>query len=266
MKMFILALDGMDYDLTVKLNLENVLQEQYGRLEVPINKDVRCPSSPEVWASFLCAEHVMIDFEGRKNTLALKILKSLKRLMPFLSFGIGKKISGRVKGFPKLERSTWIDNPNVKEIGVPYYSYTNEAFEYMKEFADTKDLDLHRKRLYELYLTKSRDIMREVRNLPSGNYDVVFAYLHYPDLFNHAWFTRKDELEEFYFEIDEYVSELKSVLENTHFLIISDHGFDFTKNEHSNFGFISSNKKMIFPRSIIELGKQIKTISEEKMK
>jgi hypothetical protein len=262
MKMLILALDGMDYDLAVKLNLKNILQEQYGKLEVPINKDIGCPSSPEVWASFLCAEHVKKEFIG-KNWI-FRILIPLKRIFPFVSLGFGKKVNDGLTGFPKLGRKTWVDNFDVKEIGVPYYSYTEEAFEYTRDFSKDNNLELYRERLYNLFLKKSNEVLREVES--STNFNIVFAYLHYPDLFNHAWFTKKDKLEDFYLEIDEYVGELKNVLGNTHLLIISDHGFDFTKNEHSNFGFISSNKKMIFPKSIIELGKQIKRISEENIK
>jgi hypothetical protein len=74
-----------------------------------------------------------------------------------------------------------------------------------------------------------------------------------------------DRLNKYYLEINAFVGHLKGILKKTHLLIISDHGFDFTKNEHSDFGFISSNKKMMFPKSIIELGERIKKISEENM-
>lgn len=260
MKMFILALDGMDYDLAVKLNLENILQEQYGRLEVPINKEVGCPTSPEVWASFLCAEHVEKVFVG-KNWI-FKILIPLKKMFPFISLGLGKKVNGGLAGFPELGRKTWVDNFDVKEIGVPYYSYTDEAFGYTRDFSEDNNLELYRERLYNLFIKKSNEVLGEVEN--SKNFNIVFAYLHYPDLFNHAWFTKKDKLEGFYFEIDEYVGKLKNVLGETHLLIISDHGFDFIKNEHSQFGFVSSNIKMTLPKSIIGLGSHVKSLSEGK--
>ena len=75
-----------------------------------------------------------------------------------------------------------------------------------------------------------------------------------------------NELKKYYYQVDEFVAYLKDLVIDTDFLIISDHGWDFTKNLHSDYGFISSNKEMNFPATIIELGKQIKTISEEKMK
>ena len=89
MKLYILGLDGLDYDITLEIKLKNLLQKQYGKLEVPIDKKIGCPLSPEVWASFLCAEHIKIGFKGRRNMWTLNLLHSLKRMFPFISFGIG---------------------------------------------------------------------------------------------------------------------------------------------------------------------------------
>jgi hypothetical protein len=36
--------------------------------------------------------------------------------------------------------------------------------------------------------------------------------------------------------------------------IVSDHGFDLSKGDHSDFGFVSSNRFMNFPRDIMGLG------------
>lgn len=267
MKMYVLALDGMDYDMAVDLNLKNVLQKQYGKLKVPIDKNMGCPMSPEVWASFLCAEHVKMEFKGKRNLWAFKLLKSLKRRLPFISLGLEKKITGRNQGFKRLNRKTWVDKPNVEEINVPYYSFTNEGFQVLKDFGENRDLKKYRRRVYWQFLKKTSEVVSKTEDvLKEGkNIDVVFGYIHYPDGFNHIWFTDMDRLNKYYVEINEFVGHLKGILEETHLLIISDHGFDFTKNVHSNFGFISSNKKMKFPKSIIELGKRIKKISEENM-
>lgn len=107
---------------------------------------------------------------------------------------------------------------------------------------------------------KTRFVLKEGENI-----DVVFAYIHYPDAFSHVWFTDNDTLKRYYFEINEFVEYLKGILEDTHLLIISDHGFDLTKNIHRDFGFMNSNKKMIL-RADLGLGKQITTISEENIK
>ncbi|UCC58223.1 MAG: alkaline phosphatase family protein [Candidatus Bathyarchaeum sp.] len=174
--------------------------------------------------------------------------------------GLGTKITGKTEGFKKLERKTWVDNPNVKEIGVPYYSYTNEFFQLLRDFEENKDLTYLRRKFYWLFRKQTTEVVSKTKALlrEAGKIDVVFAYIHFPDLLNHVWYTDKDRLKKFYVETNEFVGHLKAILKETHLLLISDHGFDFTKNDHSDFGFISSNKEMKFPKSIIELGKQVK--------
>lgn len=82
MKLFILGLDGLDCGITLKLKLKNLLQKQFGKIDVPIDEKFGFPISPEVWASFLCAENVEMDFKGRRNLWALNLLHSLKKMFP----------------------------------------------------------------------------------------------------------------------------------------------------------------------------------------
>jgi hypothetical protein len=268
MKLYILALDSLDYDITLKLKLKNLLQKQFGKLEVPINEKIGCPLSSEVWASFLCAEHIKMEFKRQKHGWTLKILEPLKRKLPFISLGIGKKVTGGIAGFGVLKRKTWVDNPNVREIEVPYYSYKNDVFHVVKDFHENKDLASYRRRVYWLFLKQTTEVVTKTKVfLKEGEgIDVVFAYIHFPDAFHHAWLKDMDTLKKYYLEINEFVRHLKGILKDTHLLIISDHGWDFSKDTHSDLGFISSNKKMVFPKSIIELGKHIQTISEENLR
>lgn len=64
-KVFVLGLDGLEYNFVDKWNLSNLLQEQNGKIEVPINKEVGQPLSPQVWGSFL------LDMLWRRNLLEL---------------------------------------------------------------------------------------------------------------------------------------------------------------------------------------------------
>jgi hypothetical protein len=256
MKKLILGLDGMDFDIALDLNLKNILQLQFGRIVVPINEVLGQPSSPEVWASFLCGEHVKTMFEGRKRVWLLKCLVKLKKVFPLISMGIAKKTTGQVVGFPKLNKKTWVDLPNVKEINSPYYSYTNEIFTYSKQFSEDKDLDNFKNNILDLYERDTERIISEVKlEITDPTCDVLFAYLHFPDMFNHLWFQDLDTLYSYYQKMDDFVKEVLDLIEDTHVIIVSDHGFDISKGHHSNFGFISSNKFMNFPKDIMELGK-----------
>jgi hypothetical protein len=181
----------------------------------------------------------------------------LKRLLPFIHLGLINKTCGHIAGFPELDEETWVDLPNVKEVNSPYYSYTNESFEYAHQFDEDKDLDAYKKKILALYEKDTEKIISAVKlEVEHPECNVLFAYLHFPDLFNHLWFQDKDELYSLYRELDEYVgSVLKLLRKDIHVIIISDHGFDFRTNDHSDLGFISSSKFMNFPKDIIELGK-----------
>ena len=253
----ILALDGLDYDLVERLDLKNLKQMKYGRLEVPINKILKQPSSPEVWASFLCGKHVVMMFKGRKRLRLMKFLIKMKRLLPFISLGIGRKTTGGITGFGKLEEKSWAENENVLTIGVPYFDYTNEVFEAQAEFAETKDLVKLKMIILKDYLKKSKLAIKSLKNIDVNKYKIVFVYLHYPDQINHLCFNDMEQVEAFYQALDTYAKKFASVVRNHHLLIISDHGANFKTGGHSQMGFISSNNGIKLPKSIIELGKNL---------
>lgn len=256
MEKLILGLDGMDFDLALDLNLTNILQVQFDRIIVPINDVMGQPTSPEVWASFLCGEHVKKMFKGRKRRWLLKYLVKLKQVFPFISMGLGKKACGEIVSFPKLNRKTWVDLPNVKEFNSPYYSYTNEVFQYTQQFGEDTDLAAYKQSILDLYEKDSKTMLSEViSEATNPSCDILFAYLHFPDMFNHLWFQDVDELHSYYRTMDEFVGKILASVDDAHVIIISDHGFDMTKGDHSNFGFISSNKFMNFPKDIMDLGK-----------
>lgn len=256
MKKLILGLDGMDFDIALDLNLKNILQVQFGRIAVPISKILDQPTSPEVWASFLCGEHVKMIFTGRKRIRLLKYLVKLKRVFPFISIGLGKKTTGRVVSFPKLNKETWVDLPNVEEVNSPYYSYTNEIFKYSKQFREDKNLDDFKDNILDVYERDTERIISEVKSeIKDPTCDILFAYLHFPDMFNHLWFQDLDTLYSHYQKMDDFVKQVLDLVGDTHVIIVSDHGLDFSKGEHSDFGFISSNKFMNFPKDIMGLGK-----------
>ena len=230
---------------------------KYGRLEVPINKILKQPSSPEVWASFLCGKHVVMMFKGRKRLRLMKFLIKMKRLLPFISLGLGRRTTGGITGFGKLEEKSWAETEDVLTIGVPYFDYTNEVFEAQAEFAETRDLVEFKKTIFNDYMKKSRRVIKLLKDTNIDRYKVVFVYLHYPDQINHLCFKDMEQIEAFYTVLDTYAKKFASVIRNHHLLIISDHGANFKTGGHSQMGFISSNTEIILPKSIIEMGENI---------
>ncbi len=60
---FILAIDALDYELVKKLNLKNLKQLEYNKIEVPINEKLGVPISADVWASFLIGKNISVNLQ-----------------------------------------------------------------------------------------------------------------------------------------------------------------------------------------------------------
>jgi len=95
LRVFVLALDGLEYYLVAEWGLKGLQQICFGKLTVPVNEKTGYPLSPEVWATFLTGRHVKADFErdakSRFIEQALKILSVLRKVAR-RGFGLGRKL------------------------------------------------------------------------------------------------------------------------------------------------------------------------------
>lgn len=248
---YILGLDGLEYDFVERWNCTNLKQSEYGKVKVPINEQIGVPLSPEVWASFLTGKRIRANFKKPLSPLSIvfRVSKFIRRHTN-LSIGLGKRIRENVPmkihgqyniGFPILKDKTFLDLTNSREIGVPYYSFDNANFKINQNFAAGKiSLKQAVGMQKDLYGKRKRQILRVTEKLQ--NVDVVFAYMVYPDALQHYLFTRPSEIKKHYLDLDNYVSLLKNTVKNfRRFIIVSDHGFSFETESHSKHGFYSSN-------------------------
>ena len=245
MKSFILGCDGLDYNLVEKWNLQNLKQEVYGKISVPINKQRGLPTSPEVWASFLTGKQVLgleLDRIGLAGKV-LNIIISLRKKIN-LSLGIGKPFrrKARIRTFPKLKMSTFIDIPEVSEINAPFYSYDHTVLSAICQFGNNEiSMQQAINKILEIYGKRKEQILRETKKKLRKS-KVVFAYIHFPDVIQHFLFIKPLLVKKHYVDLDNYVLNLKKILnDDIMFIIISDHGFDLEKGTHSIYGFFSSN-------------------------
>lgn len=248
---YILGLDGLEYDFVEKWNTLHLKQREYGKIKVPINQETGVPTSPEVWASFLTGKHIQKKFVRNSPPLepVFKAFKFIRRYTD-LRLGLRKKISRSVPkkwwwthrtGFPPLRHKTFLDLTNSKEINAPYYSYDHAIFNIIRYFAGEK---LSMKQAYDMlkaeYEKSKKQIFHEIKKLQ--NVDVIFAYMHFPDVIQHFLITKPSEIKKYYLDLDNYVRLLKSIIKgSTLFIIISDHGFNLETQTHSTYGFYSSN-------------------------
>jgi len=241
-QIFILGLDGLEYNFVEKWGLDALKQGEYGKIKVPIGKEIGVPETPEVWAAFLTGRYIS-DLHFVKPPMieiSLKILRFLRKYIP-ISLGLGRKIGTKAPNmFPKLKEKSFLDLTNSKEINAPYYSYDSAVFNILNQFgAEKLTLKECIEALKVLYEKRKKQILCEAERIQ--DVDVVFAYMHFPDVLQHLLFTRPLKIKEFYLDLDNYVSILKGRIEAPLFLIVSDHGFDLKTGTHSKHGFYSSN-------------------------
>lgn len=242
---FILGLDGLDFDIVTRYDLKNLMQNDYSRLEVPINRKYGVPQSPEVWASFLTGTHIEQTFtRGGKTkigTIAFNFLKFWRKRFN-IKLGLSKKFWG--PRFPKLSQKTFLDVLKAKEINAPYYSMDNTRFDILHQWftgkISFKEFVLETKKLYA---KRKQHVLHELESI--ANFDLIFVYMEFPDAYQHVFFSRPRRIVDHYIDLSKFVFGLKKNLpKDLLFIIVSDHGFDFKNASHSMHGFYSSNRML----------------------
>lgn len=251
---FILGIDALDYKMVVKLNLNNLKQREYGKVIVPINKELGIPLSPEVWASFLTGIYFPKDFKKPHH-----FTRYLIKLNRYLKINFSKEFLKRFKfvyrklftvsnKFGNLNKRTFLDITQSMEINVPFYSFDNKTFDIGYLFG-TGELTLKQtiKEIDAIYEMRKSQIINEIDNINKSG--IVFAYMHSIDILQHLLSFHITNIQQYYIDIDNYVLFLKKRLEDSFgeiiFIIVSDHGFDFNIGGHSKYAFYSSNTYLI---------------------
>ena len=249
----ILGFDGLEQTLVEELALRNLLQQEHGRIRVPIAGGIDDPSTPIVWTSFITGQSPSIhgvDVPYVWDSPFDK-LRSLIRRYPTI-YNIAKKLKlgyriretvGTELKFPSRENircETIFDviQPSVA-ISVPVYNEDLwRNYPVGEVFKAIRDIEFRRE-----YEKRVRTIFQgEVEELFSalgGEWKVLMIHIHITDLLGHIyWGTEKLAL--LYEEMDLLTNRVKLRLRPEDLiLIISDHGMG--RYGHTPYGFYSLN-------------------------
>jgi len=256
-RIFILGLDGLEYDLVERWNLVHLKQREYGKLEVPIDKERGHPFTPEVWSSFLLGKQLNVDLEKMRMkypvVVVFQILKFLRKYINIsLGLGLGDKVLSiipvkrwkRTKYGISLDQKTFLDLTKSKAINVPFYNNDAYSFYIMSRF-NLGELSLQQaiSAYQKLYRKRKELILSEIEKIQDEN--VIFAFMHFPDMMEHFAYKRPWIIKKHYLDLNDFVSFLKNKIgDSTLFLIVSDHGFNLEKGVHSHYGFYSSSEPL----------------------
>ncbi len=253
MRFFILGIDGLDYRVVEKLDLKNLKQEEYGTVEVPINKLAGMPVSCEVWNSFLTGKYTPMRFQNSNPFVDKlnKILILLRRKIPF-GFNIKERIEGNLKTtkkYPGLKDKTFIDELDANYYNAPFYDFEFEKTS--KEIMKLVNNEITYVEAREFYLKEFEKYKKELlEKLEKNKKQVFFSYTNFIDGIQHHFYKDENFLKEKHKEIDEFVNKINKNFNADFVLIVSDHGHE--NGKHKAPGFYSLNKKMNLKKPKIE--------------
>ncbi len=232
MKVFILALDGLEYDLVVKWRLKNLLQRTYGKLRVgeeywTWTSGFGRPYSPLVWTSFITGAKPRAHGITGFWTYRSKPIEWIRKLPLIAKFRGKRAFLSRFGVKPQLQQKRDLKVRTMFDVIQPSFAidvlgYNPEMEIRAKQF---------RCRNVEDYMKTARTGFLELRkkmfDLLEEPWKLFMFYVHYTDAAGHCWpFGR---LKLVYQLMDLLTTEIKDRLEeDTIFLIISDHGIETT--------------------------------------
>ncbi|MCE4605274.1 MAG: alkaline phosphatase family protein, partial [Desulfurococcales archaeon] len=279
MKVVIVAIDGLEYNLVEKWNIDLFKQKMYGKHDVKVAVRSNEPLyTPLIWASFLLGEpsykygYTKIKLEerrgvyGYKSVLKYLYLIKLKTLGPrslkirdlmirlkLYDFDKVRKSARVIEAMPKgLLEKTFIYDALKKGYKVVYNSipslpndryaeYRAYLFKYFNSSIDERVNILNM-----LYNETEKDLQNIINELYET--DLAIYYTPLIDEAHHMLYRPRSRkamihLRRYYKLVEKQVYKLMKLLEDQEklFLIVSDHGYDPSIHEHSDYGFWSSN-------------------------
>lgn len=252
MKIFILALDGLEYTLVKKWGLLNLLQKVHGIIDVSEFKDEKGRLlTPCIWSAFITGKKTRIkDWWTYGRTLdwirtkpPLVWIKGKRKLITRL--GLRRRVVNR----KDLNTQTIFEEAeNSIALNVPSYNVPTEPNIWLLKVFKKKGLTAYEKSVWDLHKSRVKQTLNLLKN---KNWSLFMTWFQIADLFGHIYIAKKlDNLRKAYFSLDYLASKLKNLVidDDAIFLIVSDHGMMISKDgvsgDHSKYAFWSMNIDM----------------------
>jgi len=225
-KVAILALDGLDYSLLRKFDLENLLQERSNTHIVNVGH-----AASVIWASFITGRtpsfHGVTDrkCEGEKQR-NVRIRKGLPTIFDL----------------PRNSVALWIPSLNPH----PLYWEPHHMELMMKGLSDSSFLRLYEEEILELFDSQKAECLEKLGN----EWELFMAHFNFSDALSHVYFGHLTKMWEIYGLLDDFVRNVRRRLDKKDILlIVSDHGFLWTNGFGDHYyenAFYSVNKNFDF--------------------
>jgi len=257
MKVFILALDGLEHTLVEGWRMRNLLQKTHGTYSVEEFEQVKNLST-SVWASFITGEYHYFDNWWTKRWL-YRIAKKFIRDEVSL-WKIAKLFRPKLIDKTALKSESIFDLvPNSVAVNVPVY---NEKTEYHIEKLDALHfggIEEYINAIWSVHWKRIKDVLEKV----FSNWNLFMAWFDVADLIGHLQIKNKEKMRRLYDALEVLAAFLKNTVPSECvFLVVSDHGIkentDGSFGEHTKTGFWSLNTESDWrPRRVIDFSPKI---------
>nr|MDO8044128.1 alkaline phosphatase family protein [Candidatus Baldrarchaeota archaeon] len=259
-RVFVLALDGLEYDLVKKWNLKNLMQKSFGKIKLRKEYCIKSkpswaegtpeevvPYTPIVWASFITG---LPPQKHKIKTIWTygKILDRIRKL-PLIRHIKGKRkllykigLGPRVVNKRDLNARTIFDvvKPSI-DVYVPTYSDNTELHRRLSK-ALSISLKEYEREIWKVHRLRERKVFENLHR----EWKLFMAYFDIADLMGHLHIAKRPQrLRRVYRALEILSLEIKRRIPgDTVFIVVSDHGMkpepDGTGN-HSDHAFYSLN-------------------------
>ncbi len=275
MRWIILALDALEFDLVEKFGLENLMQEEYGEIDLSGFKLI---VTPPIWASFITGlmpnEHGVWSIWDRASMLGnpatkIELVKRFGEILLYKFLGTMQFLMYRTHGNEKLFRvlkytfgyertdrilarrgmKTIFENVDKSvALNVPTYNWNWDyrAAYFLKKSIENPE-GIGRKfeeYIYQTFEKERRDFWNAFK---TGDWNLIMAYTKMCDHLGHLYGGNLPKLEKAYIVLDRFAQEIANAInQDDILLIVSDHGMKPLGRfgEHSDHGFYSCNRKL----------------------
>lgn len=246
-KVFILALDALDYYLVEKWKLRHLMQKQYGKIRSIVNERLGVPVSPQVWGSFITGQKQQIDswevynrfFEWLRRKTPFKWIKGKRQLIYRLGIRPDYVSRRNVSG------TTLFDViPKSIAINVPTYRIDPARRMRLLEAKLNTGLEEYEKESRSLFRETVDELFRKI----DCEWDLFMVWIGIADRLGHAFIRSERKTRRLYAKLNLLAYNVNErIPENAFLLIASDHGMQLMPDgtgQHSNYAFYSFNRKV----------------------
>lgn len=273
MRVFILAIDGLEYNLVKGWRLKGLQQKVYGWVDA---SQFKLLLTPIIWASFITGkppeshgikswwtvssnsrlDHLFHLFRRKVPIIREMSGWKLRRLLNFFGLNVRPPQVSDLRREGLVTIFDYASKPIV--IDVPSY---NERTDTRERYSKAMDggLATYENELWRVHTERVRRIMDGLSN----DWDLFMAWVDLADQMGHLWMGRNRlKMLKTYISLETLAQRIKQNLpDNTLFLIASDHGMETSGIQHSNRAFYSFNMHVGWrPQSIMDYANFIRSL------